>query len=111
MYVNYRACGCVFLLRSGCFQALARRNYIRRNDFVPADCKVLEEKALEFDVKFLPQENEFISDINEKIVYQGMRVKKGRAVVEAIRTADTTYLGSLVKKIDTKNTKMKKRHF
>lgn len=76
---------------------------LEKGDFVPADCKVLEENSLKFDVNFLPQDKEFGSDFNEKIVYQGMKVKNGRAVVEAIRTADTTYLGSMVKKIDTKN--------
>jgi len=75
---------------------------LERGSFVPADGKILEEAALEFDREFKPEEVEFSSDINSKVVYQGMRVKKGRAVIQVIRTGDNTYLGSIVKKIDKK---------
>lgn len=73
---------------------------IEKGDFVPADGVVLEETMLEFDRIF--------SDINnlgngEKVVYQGMRVKNGKAIIDVKKTGDETYLGRLVKQIDNKN--------
>ena len=59
---------------------------LERGDFVPVDGKILEELALEFDREFILQHVEFNLDIREKVVYQGMRVKKGKAVIEALRT-------------------------
>lgn len=75
---------------------------IEKGDFVPVDGKVLEENSLEFDELFKPESDEFLTDFSEKVVYQGMRVKKGKAVIQAIRTGEATYLGSFIKKIDNK---------
>ena len=72
---------------------------IEKGDYVPVDGKVKEEVSLEFDKDFKPIDEKF-RDNNEKIVYQGMRVKQGKAVIEAIRTGDDTYFGSYIKEID-----------
>jgi len=72
---------------------------LEKGDFVPVDGRVLEENTLEFDNEFIPEEKEFLGDLNSKVIYQGMRVKNGRAIVEAIRTGEATYLGGFVKKI------------
>lgn len=76
---------------------------LEKNDFVPVDGKILEENGIEFDEYFKPESGIFENDINLNMVYQGMRVKKGKAVIEALRTGDDTYLGSIVKKVDTKD--------
>ncbi len=75
---------------------------LEKGDFIPVDGRILEESSLEFYKEFSPEEDKFKNDANEKIVYQGMRVKKGKAVIEAIRTGDTTYFGGLVKEVDNK---------
>lgn len=75
---------------------------LERGAFVPVDAKILEESALEFDIEFKPEDVNFKNEGNEKIIYQGMKVKKGKAIIEAIRTGEATYLGSIVKKIDNK---------
>lgn len=75
---------------------------IEKGDFVPVDGKVLEEVSLEFDKVFKPEDKSFLDDSGDKVIYQGMRVKKGKAVIEAIRTGESTYLGSFVKQIDNK---------
>ncbi len=72
---------------------------IEKGDYVPVDGKIREEVSLKFDKYFNPIDKRF-EDGSEKIVYQGMRVKQGKAVIEAVRTGDDTYFGSYIKKID-----------
>ena len=76
---------------------------LERGDFSPVDGFVLEEGALEFDEFFSPEDAAFKDDINYKMVYQGMKLKNGRAIIKAIRTGEATYLGSFIKKIDKKS--------
>lgn len=76
---------------------------LSKGDYVPVDAEILEDVSIEFDEIFKPNLDKYKEDISKKVIYQGMRVKRGKAIVRAIRTGDDTYLGEIVKQIDNKN--------
>lgn len=82
---------------------------IEKGNFIPVDGIILEEKGLDlendimFDTKL--KEVDGKNYVEDKPVYQGMKVRAGRALIEAKRTGATTFLGESIKEIDVPDSK------
>jgi len=76
---------------------------LAKGQIIPVDGVVLEEDTFETNQDILPIEEEFKNKEASRVVYQGIKVISGTAVIKAVRTGDATYLGSIIKKIDRKN--------
>ena len=82
---------------------------IEKGNFIPVDGIILEEKGLDLENDIMLdtklKEVDGKNYVADKPVYQGMKVRAGRALIEAKRTGATTFLGETIKEIDVPDSK------